>query len=149
MDIKLRLHQECTLALSEQSSNARRAMAEAQESANLEIKSSAGDKHETGRAMAQLDKERHARRLGMIVETQLKLRQIDVRSRYEEVCEGALVQTDIGHFFIAINLGSFLIDGTKYQTISMESPIGLALEDLEEGDSIRVGKREITVLGVQ
>ena len=99
--------------------------------------------------MAQLDKEQHARRLGMITENQQRLARIDARSSYDEVCEGALIKTNIGHFFIAINIGSFLINGTEYQTISLESPIGKALEDHEEGDRIRFGKREITILGVE
>src|ERR1041385_4204908 len=42
---------------------AEHAMKQAQESANSDEKSSAGDKHETGRAMGQIDREMNERQL--------------------------------------------------------------------------------------
>src|ERR1700736_1647953 len=49
--------------IGERMAAAKEAMEQAQEAANSEEKSSAGDKYETGRAMGHLQKDMHARQL--------------------------------------------------------------------------------------
>jgi sortase (surface protein transpeptidase) len=56
--LKTRLHSLCVSYVGQRIETAQRAIAIAQASANEETKSSAGDKYETGRAMAQLEIEK-------------------------------------------------------------------------------------------
>ena len=57
---KKQLYDLCQAVVQQRIDTARHAMTAAQESANEEGKSSAGDKYETGRAMAQIERDRHA-----------------------------------------------------------------------------------------
>ena len=60
---KKELHQYCVEIIQQRINAAVQAMQNAQEAANSEEKSSAGDKYETGRAMNHLEKDMHARQL--------------------------------------------------------------------------------------
>ena len=75
LSFKIKLHHYCESIVEEQLSGIIAALKDAQEGANNETKSSAGDKHETGRAMAQLETEK--------LNTQLnEANQLQKRSRY-------------------------------------------------------------------
>jgi hypothetical protein len=63
MDIKIKLYQYCVEFIDKRIAGAREAIQIAQDSANEETKSSAGDKYETGRAMAQLEIEKNTTQL--------------------------------------------------------------------------------------
>ena len=149
MSRKHQVYQYCEQRLVEQIQQAKKAMEEAQQFANMETKSSAGDKYETGRAMSQLDKERHAQRLVMATNTLQALQEISPSLTCDTVRKGALVTTDIGIFFIAIGLGTVTINEHKYTIISSESPIGQAMLDLEQEDEFVFRSKQITILSVE
>ena len=76
LDLKKGLYTEVSRLLTEKIRVAETAMQAAQASANEETKSSAGDKYETGRAMAQNDRDMYARQfLQLKQELQIKLQQ--------------------------------------------------------------------------
>src|SRR4051812_36116924 len=112
--IKTRLYAKCVEYINQRIENAESAMKAAQESANEETKSSAGDKYETGRAMAQLERDKNAAQLG---EAQ-KLKQIISTINPESVSKyaepGALVHTSSGEFYLAISLGKIVMDSQDY-----------------------------------
>jgi hypothetical protein len=58
ISIKQQLYAKCLVFVEQRIATAQEAIASAQRSANEETKSSAGDKYETGRAMAQLEIEK-------------------------------------------------------------------------------------------
>jgi len=149
MNIKNTLYQRCIERVSEQITMARQAMEEAQQTANNESKSSAGDKHETGRAMAHLEKDQHARRLVTALNTQKRLNQLNITTRSEEIQIASLVATNIGHFFIGVSVGSFNIGEINYTTISNDSPLGSALIGLSEEEAIQFRNRQITILAIE
>ena len=60
---KNKLKHFCTSIIEQRVEAAKRAIASAQQSANSEQKSSVGDKYETARAMAHLEKDMNARQL--------------------------------------------------------------------------------------
>ena len=62
-EIKRKLYQHCINFVDKRIAAAKETIAMAQESANEDTKSSAGDKYETGRAMAQLEIEKTAGQL--------------------------------------------------------------------------------------
>ena len=111
------------------------AMNAAQDAANSEDKNSAGDKHETGRAMAQLEKEKYAKQIAVSYELKKVLYQINVEKLYNEVVPGSIVTTNYGIFFIAINVGNLILEGNTYTTISLASPLGKELFKKKAKDS--------------
>jgi len=65
-----------------------------QESLLSQTKSSAGDKHETGRAMAQLEQEKLSRQLTETRKSLEGFKQIDPKKEFTQVAYGSLVITN-------------------------------------------------------
>ena len=132
--IKQELLNRC-LALGEQRiENARQAMSAAQEAANNESKSSAGDKYETGRAMAQIERDKAAQQLSEALALKNSVEIIALNPPSGNVLLGSLVKTDGPHFFIAISAGKVRVDDTDFFVVAPASPIGRALIGLQRGD---------------
>ena len=70
---------------------------------------SAGDKHETGRAMLQLEMEKAGQQLKEVQEMKLQLERINLASSTEIVHLGSIVKTNTATYFIAISKGEIKI----------------------------------------
>ncbi|MCX6297033.1 MAG: 3-oxoacyl-ACP synthase [Bacteroidetes bacterium] len=127
-NIKQILYIHCQQFVEQRISNAQVAINTAKESANDDTKSSAGDKHETGRAMAQLEQEKSAIQLNEAYELQNILQKINPHSFSEIIQNGSVVLTNKGNFFISIPAGKIVIENKVYFAISIGSPIGLNLK---------------------
>ena len=138
----------CEAYVQKRIDTARQAMEAAQEAANSESKSSAGDKYETGRAMAQLERDRHAQLLAEALKLKRDLEQVRVDKPYVTVQPGSLVITDRGGFFISVSAGKLTFAGVDYLAISIASPIGMALSGRKTGDAITLNKTMYQVLTI-
>ncbi len=106
-----------------------------------ETKSSAGDKHETGRAMLQLEIEKASQQLEAIHNMKCTLARIKLNTTSNVVKLGSLAVTNQASYFIAISAGEIEIDKQKYYAISLDSPIGkLLLGKTKNNDFIFNGK---------
>ena len=103
------------------------AMNAAQESANGESKSSAGDKYETSRAMGHLDRDMHARMYQQTREERKLVERIDESINFKKGALGAFINTSIGDFFLSVSIGQVKIDEKPIMIISPQSPIGALL----------------------
>lgn len=99
---------------------------ELQYALNSETKSTAGDKHETGRAMVQLEMEKTGAQLAK-VETELKLLQKLSLEASNKIALGSLVRTDNAWYFLSISVGVLTFENQAYFVISPVSPIGQLL----------------------
>lgn len=138
--IKQALYAHCQQYVRERIDTARSAMNAAQEAANEESKSSAGDKYETGRAMAQIERDRHAQLLAEALKLDQDLAQIDIDKPTAVVRPGCLVGTDRGRFFISISVGKIILEGVDYFAVSAASPIGTQLLGRKAGDVVTFNK---------
>jgi len=111
------------------------AMEAAKNSANEESKSSAGDKYETARAMGQLDREMNGRMYEQARQERLTLDKINPGINHLAVNLGALVETSMGVFFVAIGTGAIAVNGKSIMVISPQSPIGQVLMKKITGDT--------------
>lgn len=144
-DIKNKLYQQCLGTIEDRINTARSAMQTAQQAANLESKSSVGDKYETGRAMMQLEKEKLMFQIQETLKLRKVLHQIKAEEKSEDVDLGSAVKTSIGNFFVAISVGKIDVEGTVYFTISLASPIGQALHKHKKNDKTTFNGREIVI----
>jgi hypothetical protein len=147
-EVKLQLKKACCAYLENKISVIERAIDAAQHDANSQTKSSAGDKHETGRAMMHLEQERQARQLNAAFQNQRHLSSIDFAGPTNFTRLGSLVSTSIGKFFLAISAGTFDLNGERYMSISLDSPLGQELEDSEAGDIVLFRGKEIEIYWV-
>ncbi len=143
--IKSELVSKCLALVEQRIANAQHAMNAAQESANTEGKSSAGDKYETGRAMAQIERDKAAQQLNEAMALKSSLSKIRIKSSGDQVSLGGLVITDKNHFFIAISMGKIGVSGTDYFVVAPATPIGKLLMGLQVGNQFPFGNQIHTI----
>jgi transcription elongation GreA/GreB family factor len=119
-----------------------------QNSANEETKSSAGDKYETGRAMAQLEIEKYSSQLAELSNQLSALNKIRIESTHTVAGFGSMVETSLFIYFISISVGEVSVDGSKVLVISPSSPIAKKLLGLKSGDSFDFNNRTIKILKI-
>ncbi|MFN5323975.1 MAG: GreA/GreB family elongation factor [Bacteroidota bacterium] len=135
--------------LTRRSNELREAIDAIQQGANADTKSTAGDKHETARAMAQLDVEMLSKQLGEINKSIEVLKRIPIKNKLSIVQPGSVVETTIGTFYLSVGLGNIQVDGKAIMAISTESPMAKAIMGKKEGDKIEWRAQLITVFSIQ
>ena len=112
-----------------------RGITQAREAANLEEKSSAGDKFETTRAMMHLEMESFIRRRADTLSSLSKVDQI--KPIHQDIVEqGAIVETDQGTYFIGISAPSIEIDHKLIRCLSTDAPLYKAMQGKMTEDDI-------------
>lgn len=134
--------------LDEKVAAAQRDLIAATESRNSDTKSSAGDKHETGRAMMQREVDNAGLQFQKALHLKNDLEQIDFDTKHNEVQPGSLVITDRGNFIFSVALGKISFADTEFYAISSASPIGQALIGTERGGKSAFQGKEIQVLNI-
>jgi hypothetical protein len=140
-DIKVKLLEKCLEYVDQRIENSRHAMRDAQNSANAEEKSSAGDKYETGRAMAQIEREKAAYQLEEALKLKSILRRINPMAKNSNATLGSLVITETSRFYISIGVGKVTISGCDYLIVAAASPIAQVLHNLKEADQFSFNKQ--------
>jgi transcription elongation GreA/GreB family factor len=107
-----------------------------QEDLASETKSSAGDKHETGRAMLQLEMEKAGQQLKVVSEMKMILERINIEKNLPVCKLGSVVKTENINYFIAISAGKIIVENEVYYAISPKSPIGHLLIGKRTSDEI-------------
>jgi hypothetical protein len=121
--------------LTEKIQTAETAMQAAQASANEETKSSAGDKYETGRAMAQNDRDMYARQFLQLKQEMQTVDWAFKTTVSEIVSAGSLVHTSLGWIWIAVSIGHVKWETTSVMVVSAASPIGQSIWHKKVGET--------------
>lgn len=103
-----------------------------------ETKSSAGDKHETGRAMAQLEQEKLSRQLAETRKTLDGFRQIDPKKEFTQIAFGSLVKTNRGYFFVSVGIGQIKVKNASVFCITAGSPLGQKILNKSAGEVVQM-----------
>lgn len=139
-EVKEKLLAACRHYANKRIAVAREAMQNAQQSANEEDKSSAGDKYETGRAMMQIERDQAA---VMLEEAQKLLSMLDRIKRikadavHDSIMVGSLVRSKHVNFFIGISAGTITVGDTTFITIAPTSPIAQQLLGKVAGEQFK------------
>ena len=112
-------------------------------------KSSAGDKHETGRAMMQQAQEQLGKQLQEAEMKRASLARIQTLPTTETIGEGSLVITNENTLLLAAPLGKIHFEEKDVFIISMQSPLAQALKGKKNGDTIIFQQKQINILSVQ
>jgi transcription elongation GreA/GreB family factor len=146
--LKQKVFDFCRSYVTERLEAARSEMKALQDSANEETKSSAGDKYETARAMAQLEIEKLSGQVAEFTSQLSALSKIRVEVSLPAAAFGSLVETDRGFYFIAISIGEVKVDDQKMFVISPSSPMAQKLVGLKSGESCMFNKTSFKILNV-
>ena len=108
------------------------------ESTTSESKSTAGDKHETGRAMMHLEQEKLHKQLAEAQTIVAELERIEATAIHTQVGLGTLVRTDKTIFLLAAGLGKVEFEGTSYFVVSTKAPIAAQFLGKSAGDKVNM-----------
>ena len=146
---KSALHALCHAFIEQRIYAARTAMQAAQESSSSETKSSAGDKYETGREMANAERDRNAAHMQQAQQLQAELARISPDAACDTVRPGALVTTSLGRFYISISAGKLVLDGPEIFAVSAAAPVAVALKGRRAGEEAAFNGKLVRVLAVE
>ncbi|HEX9601296.1 MAG TPA: 3-oxoacyl-ACP synthase [Mariniflexile sp.] len=136
LEIKNELYVQCLDFVENRFNTIQNTINEIQESLTSETKSSAGDKHETGRAMLQLEREKAGNQLAEIQKTKENLSKIPISNTSEFIGLGSVVYTNKSNYFIAISAGELKVDNDVFYAISPHTPIGQLLMGKTVGNAV-------------
>ncbi len=145
---KTRLQEYCISLISERVNNALHAMENAQDAANEESKSSAGDKYETSRAMNHLEKDMHARQLAANKDELASLRSIDCHKLNPTATAGSIVQCKSMSFFIAAGLGKIIFEEQLFYIVSPQAPVAISMLNKKKADGLSFNKEDMFILDI-
>jgi len=136
MSIKLELYDFCLEFVDNRFQIIQNTIKEIQESLLSETKSSAGDKHETGRAMLQLEREKSGNQLAEIQKLKAILNKVNSEAKHQKIALGSVVYTTQSNYFIAISAGEIVSDSKRFYAISQATPIAKLLISKTVGDEV-------------
>ena len=145
---KLKLKEKCAELIEKRMQSAQTAINDAQEAANSEGKSSAGDKYETSRAMNHLEKDMHARQQAENKRELAALHAIDVNTIYSSGNAGAFLKCSQFSFFIAAGLGKHELDVGTVFFLSPKAPLAKLLHQKTVGDVFVFNNTELKVVEI-
>lgn len=133
---KKSIHSICLQTLEEKIADVKNQITELNQSFADEGKSSAGDKHETARAMSQLEVEKLHQQLHQFENQVSVLKKLNPDFNSETIPiaigTGSLIKTDKGNFYISVPLGKI----EEVMVISAASPLGKEMIGKKMGDEV-------------
>jgi len=147
--LKKDLYQQCQAFVDNRLGAIQKTIDEIQISLTSETKSSAGDKHETGRAMLQLEREKSGQQLAEIQKLNQLLSKIDVSKTSKTIGLGSVVFTSKSNYFITISAGEIKASDESFYAISANTPMAKLLLGKQEGDLIKFRDQEFEIVEVR
>lgn len=120
-----------------------------EESLYNETKSSAGDKHETGRAMVQLEREKTGKQLFEAEKLEKLISKVSIENTSEFIRLGSLVLTSEVNYFIAISVGKVEVKNVSYYAIAPDTPIGKLLLGKKKEDEVIFNGSRFRILNIK
>jgi CII-binding regulator of phage lambda lysogenization HflD len=135
---KIDVHTTCTEILGGRIRSLKLQLRELIEGARNDSKSTAGDKHETSRAMMQIEQEKLTNQLNILLTHEQQLQRIDPSLQHQQIGAGCLTKTDQGWIYVSIPLGRIAVGDQFVMCLSPQSPLGTKLCGKNIGDAIEM-----------
>ena len=149
IEIKNELLQHCQKQVDNRYSKIKQTIADIEESLLEEAKNSSGDKHETGRAMLQIDRENAGKQLQEIEKIAQLLKKIDVKATSDYARLGSLVYTDRFTYFVSLSIGTVTLGKTDYLCVALNSPVGMLISGKRKGDEFNLNGTIYKIIDVK
>jgi len=146
---KKKLHTHCNNYIQEKLKLLEKRKVELKIALESEDKSSAGDKHETGRAMIQIEREKLGKQILLNEDVIKKLISFEENIKTDFVSLGSIVVTDNLNYYLSIPAGFLKIESKMYYFVSPISPIGMLLLGKKIKDQIYFNKRTSKILEIK
>ncbi|MFT6960134.1 MAG: hypothetical protein ACJA17_001235 [Polaribacter sp.] len=148
LETKEVLFKQCEAFLKKRLQTVEAVISSNQKALQSETKSSAGDKHETGRAMLQLEMEKAGQQLAGIMQMKDTLAKLTVLKTSKNACLGSIIVTDKVCYFLSISAGQLVVADKIYFAISISSPMGTLLLGKQENEEVVFNGKIILINGI-
>ena len=148
MKIKQQLHLKCQELLQNRLRVVEKNMNDIYNNLESETKSTAGDKHETGRAMLHLEREKLGHQLAIINNQLQVFNKINLEAQISRVVLGSLVYTTQANYFISVSMGELKAGKIRAYAISPMSPVGQALMLKAVDETVFYNNQKIKILKI-
>lgn len=118
------------------------------EALNNETKSSAGDKHETSRAMLHIEQEKISKQISEASDLLSDLSKIQFDKEVSFIGLGSLIETDKGFFLIATTIGKLIVAKKLVFVISPSSPISRVFNSKTNSNTVIFNNVHYKILNV-
>lgn len=143
--LKKELFQFCHTYVEQRISRINAQIIQLQQSLSSETKSSAGDKHETGRAMIHLEREKLGKQLFDAEKMFGVLSKINIDESTSSIRLGSLVYTSKQNYFLSISAGEFIKTKSSLFCISVGTPMAQLFLGKSAGDVVHFNGEEIYI----
>ena len=148
LKLKEQLYNQCHDILDLRLKVIQKTIADIQNALQSETKSTAGDKHETGRAMLQLEREKAGLQLAQLQKQQELLHKINPEQEHQVVALGSIVKTSGANYFMSVSGGELKYNNELFYAISLATPIGQLLVSKQVGDRIKFRAQQFTITAI-
>ena len=145
---KVMIYQSTLEALNNKINDLRLILQESYPSMFDDSKSSAGDKHETALAMAQLEQEKLTKQLNILLLQEASMKVIDPTLKHQKITIGSLVQTNKGWYYFSISLGQLICQNNAFFALSLEAPLGQIMRGKVAGEQVTFNGMITEIIGV-
>ncbi|WMJ75550.1 3-oxoacyl-ACP synthase [Cytophagaceae bacterium ABcell3] len=146
--IKKQLHSKCKEQAQQRLDNIQKSVNAVQDAANLETRSTAGDKYDTSRSMMHLEQEKLAKQLSDAKASFQAIDQLDPNKTYDKVTHGSLAITTGGNLYFSVSIGKVDLEGETYFALSGAAPLANVLMGLKVGETGVFNGKKYKVLAV-
>jgi hypothetical protein len=146
--LKEKLIQHIRLGLEEKLQRAKANFESVRESLDSEGKSTAGDKHETGRAMVQMELEQAGKIIRESEEMTANFNKLNF-SPGQTASAGSLVHTDKGIFFLGVPLGKISFEDQTVFCVGGLAPLFQVFIGKKEGEELSFGQQRYLVQKIE
>ncbi|SDK80945.1 Transcription elongation factor, GreA/GreB family [Salinimicrobium catena] len=144
-ETKEKLYTACLQYVEERLAKIDAAIKDLEDALKLETKCSMGDKYETGRAMLHLEFEKLSGQHEQYQKLRKTARMIDAKMTFMKAGFGAVVETTLANYFIAIPAGEISLEEGKFYAVGAGSPIAMALSGKAEGEEVSFNGKTFSI----
>ncbi|MFZ9611646.1 MAG: hypothetical protein ACO29Q_00055 [Crocinitomicaceae bacterium] len=146
--IKNTVHQALATILLEKHHELSSILRDAAEGKSNDAKSSAGDKHEVGVAMVQLEQEKLGKQVQIIEEQLTLLSRIDLSKIHVKIGLGSLVNCENQWYYFSIGHGLLLVANQSIFCLNPQAPLGKEMLGKAVGDSVFFQGRKMVIQSI-
>ncbi len=147
-ELKYQLHEQCTQLLAIRLDSIQKTIKDLDTSLREETKNTSGDKHHTGRAMLQIEREKAGNQLREIENVLRLLDRVSIEDNSAIAKLGSIIKTNQANFFLSISVGKLEVGDTIYLGVAPISPIGRNLLGKEKGEQFNFNGTVYKILEV-
>ncbi|WP_431166091.1 3-oxoacyl-ACP synthase [Tenacibaculum halocynthiae] len=148
MNVKELLYNECEAFVNNRLQTIESIISSNKKALHSETKSSAGDKHETGRAMLQLEMEKAGQQLNGVQQMKETLARIVLTANSSTSCLGSIIETNSFTYFLSISAGKIIVNNKTFFAVSVSSPIGKLLLGKTVNNELTFNGKKIAIKNI-